>query len=87
MADLEAFRTDTRSWLQDNCPPGARGPGYVPLGSRTIELEPDTRLWQERMAEKGWTVPTWPKAYGGAELEREEYNVLVQELQRVGART
>ncbi|NKB98461.1 MAG: acyl-CoA dehydrogenase [Pseudomonadales bacterium] len=87
MADLEAFRTETRSWLEENCPPGARGPGYVPLGSRTIELEPDTRLWQERMAEKGWTVPTWPKAYGGAELEREEYNILVQELQKIGART
>ena len=84
---IDTFRAETRAWLEENCPPGARGPGYIPLGSRTIDLEPDTRLWLDRMAEKGWTVPTWPKAYGGAELERDEYQVLVQELQRIGART
>lgn len=87
MTAIDTFRAETRAWLEENCPPGARGPGYIPLGSRTIELEPDTRVWLDRMAEKGWTVPTWPKEYGGAELEREEYQVLVQELQRIGART
>ena len=87
MTAIDTFRTETRVWLEENCPPGARGPGYIPLGSRTIELEPDTRVWLDRMAEKGWTVPTWPKEYGGAELERDEYQVLVQELQRIGART
>ena len=84
---LAEFRQETRAWLEENCPPGARGPGYVPLGSTKIELEPDTRLWLERMAEKGWTVPTWPRAYGGAELEREEYQILIEELQAIGART
>jgi alkylation response protein AidB-like acyl-CoA dehydrogenase len=39
------------------------------------------------MAERGWTVPTWPKAYGGAELDRDQYQVLIEELKRVGART
>lgn len=87
MNEQNDFRADTRAWLEQNCPPGARGPGYVPLGSSKIELEPDTRLWQERMAEKGWTVPTWPKAYGGAELDREQYQILIEELQRIGART
>ena len=87
MTAIDTFRAETRAWLEENCPPGARGPGYIPLGSRTIELEPDTRVWLDRMAEKGWTVPTWPKEYGGAELERDEYQVLVQELQRIGART
>ncbi len=87
MTDLQHFRTETRHWLAENCPPGARQPGYVPLGSHTIELEPDTRLWLARMAEKGWTVPTWPKEYGGAELNRDEYQILVDELQKIGART
>ena len=84
---LETFRAETRAWLEENCPPGARGPGPIPIGSTKIELDTDTRLWLERMAEKGWTVPTWPKAYGGAELDREEYQVLVSELTRIGART
>lgn len=87
MSNLNTFREETRAWLAENCPPGARGPGYVPLGSRSIDLEPDTALWLERMAEKGWTVPTWPKEYGGAALERDEYQVLVEELQAIGART
>ncbi len=84
--DLEEFRRQTRAWLEENCPPGARGDGPVPLGSSKVAMEPDVRLWLERMAEKGWTVPTWPKQYGGAELSRDEYRVLVDELTRIGAR-
>ncbi len=81
------FRKETRAWLEENCPPGARGEGQIPIGSTSIELESDVRLWLDRMAEKGWTVPTWPKEYGGAELDREEYQILVEELGRIGART
>ncbi len=84
---LEQFRQETRSWLEENCPAGARGPGMTPLGSSKVELDADTRLWLKRMAEKGWTVPTWPKAYGGAELERPQYEVLIEELKRINART
>ncbi|MFT7652518.1 MAG: acyl-CoA dehydrogenase [Limisphaerales bacterium] len=87
MTKLTDFQAATRAWLEENCPAGARGPGYVPLGSHTIELEPDTRFWLDRMAEKGWTVPTWPKEYGGAELDRDEYQILISELQNIGART
>lgn len=87
MSSIEEFRQQTRSWLGQNCPPGARGPGSVPIGSKQLELPEDTILWQQRMADKGWTVPTWPKQYGGAELERDEYQVLIEELQRIGART
>ena len=81
------FREQTRVWIEENCPPGARGSGQIPFGSRQVELEADTALWLERMAEKGWTVPTWPKAYGGAGLERDYYEVLIDELKKAGART
>jgi alkylation response protein AidB-like acyl-CoA dehydrogenase len=84
---LNALRTEVREWLAANCPPGARGPGQVAWGSSRIELEPDTRLWLERMAQRGWTVPTWPKAYGGAEISRAQYTVLIDELTRINART
>ncbi len=87
MSELEEFRSETRAWLEENCPDGAKGPGQIPIGSTTIELEPDTRLWLERMADRGWTVPTWPKEYGGAELDRDQYKILIEELKRVGART
>jgi alkylation response protein AidB-like acyl-CoA dehydrogenase len=87
MNDLDKFREETRHWLEENCPEGARGPGQIPFGSHSVELEPDARLWLDRMAERGWTVPTWPKEYGGAELDRDQYKILIEELKRVGART
>ena len=84
---MSGFREETRAWLKANCPPGARGPGPVPWGASKVALDADTRLWLDRMAERGWTVPTWPREYGGAELTRDEYTILIEELRRVGART
>ena len=58
---LSDFRQEAREWLEENCPAGARGEGQIPTGSTKIEIaDPDVRLWLERAAEKGWTVPTWP---------------------------
>jgi len=83
----EAFRLETRAWLAANCPPGARGPGPVSNGSTKIRItDPDTLLWLERMIARGWTVPNWPKAYGGGGLSKEEYVVLLEEMRAIKAR-
>jgi alkylation response protein AidB-like acyl-CoA dehydrogenase len=55
-------------------------------GSKRRGTNPDAYLWLERMAERGWTVPTWPTDYGGAGLEKDEFMVLLEELQRINAR-
>jgi len=87
MTDLEAFRAETRVWLADNCPPGARGPGPISNGSSKLKIEDrDTRLWLDRMVERGWTVPAWPRQYGGGGLSKEEYVILLQEMAAIGAR-
>jgi alkylation response protein AidB-like acyl-CoA dehydrogenase len=39
----------------------------------------------EAMAGRGFTAPTWPKAYGGAGLDRPHAGVLAEELARIGA--
>jgi alkylation response protein AidB-like acyl-CoA dehydrogenase len=39
------------------------------------------------MADKGWTVPTWPKQFGGADMARTEYMILHEEMNRIGARS
>ncbi|MEX2327282.1 MAG: acyl-CoA dehydrogenase family protein, partial [Pseudomonadales bacterium] len=83
---LQEFRLETREWLEANCPASIRKPGFIPWGSSKIELDDDTRLWLEVMADKGWTVPTWPREYGGAGLSKAEYMVLGEELRRIGAR-
>ena len=84
---IESFRRATRQWLEENCPAGARGPGQIPWGSTRVTLDDDARLWLERMAGKGWTVPTWPREYGGAELTPAQYLVLLDELRRIDARS
>ena len=87
MSQLHEFRSDTRQWLAENCPPGARGPGPVSNGSSKIEItDEDTLLWLERMIEKGWTVPNWPKEYGGGGLNNDEYLILLEEMAAINAR-
>ena len=87
MVAVDEFRAEARAWLEENCPPGARGPGPVPTGSTKIRIDDaDTLLWLERMVERGWTTPTWPAEYGGAGLASEEYMALVQEMRRIDAR-
>jgi alkylation response protein AidB-like acyl-CoA dehydrogenase len=89
-ADLETFRTEMRGWLDANCPASMRTPmvaDEMPGGGRRAEFRnPETRIWLERMAERGFTVPTWPTRYGGAGLDRDENRVLQEELRRLNAR-
>ena len=87
MADIDDFRTETRAWLEDNCPAGARGPGPISTGATSIAINhEDTQLWLDRMIEKGWTAPVWPTEYGGGGLSTNEYMTLIQEMRRIDAR-
>ncbi|MFK8018939.1 MAG: acyl-CoA dehydrogenase family protein [Pseudomonadales bacterium] len=91
MSDLETFRTETRAWLEENCPPKMREPFKSEnewcWGGRKWEFQSeDQRLWLERMGEKGWTTPTWPSEYGGGGLNKEEAKVLQQEMRALGCR-
>ena len=59
---LESFRRETRAWLEANCPAEMRQPvvdeGDVCWGGRRWKFKNDAqRVWLERMAERGWTVP------------------------------
>ena len=45
------------------------------------------RIWFERMRDKGWTVPDWPKEYGGGGLDGAEHKVLREEMAAIGARS
>jgi alkylation response protein AidB-like acyl-CoA dehydrogenase len=91
MTDLEAFRRETRAWLEQNCPPAMRtappGDDDICWGGRKVRFtSEDQRVWLERMASKGWTVPEWPAEYGGGGLSREQAKVLRQEMQALNCR-
>jgi alkylation response protein AidB-like acyl-CoA dehydrogenase len=85
MADLETFRTETRAWLEANAPSSLFDAKFSEIegnwgGRNASYADPDMKVWLDRMAEKGWTAPTWPKEYGGGGLSRDEAKVLAQEM-------
>ena len=85
MSDLQAFREETKDWLETNCPSEMRKPGDVCWGGRNATFShPDQKVWLERMGDKGWTCPTWPKEYGGGGLSKEENKVLQDEMASMG---
>jgi len=91
MADLDAFRSETRAWLDGNCPPEMRQPvrseADICWGGRNWTFQSEAqRIWLERMAERGWTVPHWPRDYGGGGLSPIEAKILKEELARTCAR-
>jgi alkylation response protein AidB-like acyl-CoA dehydrogenase len=88
---LDDFRNDTRAWLEANCPPemreSMRDESDACWGGRNPTFKNDAqKLWMERMAARGWTVPDWPKDYGGGGLSPAETKVLKQEMARINAR-
>lgn len=92
MSDLEKFRAETRTWLEENCPPemrdGASGEENICWGGRNWSFQSEAqKIWLQRMAAKGWTVPAWPKEYGGGDLSKEEVKILKAEMRRIGARS
>jgi len=90
MDDLETFGKETRAWLEANCPPEMRRPVQEEdacWGGRHWVFQSDAqRIWLERMAERGWTVPEWPREYGGGGLSPGQAKVLRQEMRRLGCR-
>ncbi len=92
MSDLDAFRAEVRAWLEENCPPEmrepVRGDEDICWGGRNWKFQSEAqKLWLERCVAKGYTVPDWPKPYGGAGLSAAETKILKQEMARIGARS
>src|SRR6267142_2049924 len=91
MSDLDQFRRETRTWLEANCPPEMRRPMTSDedtfWGGRNTKFSSEPqRIWFERMRDKRWTVPHWPKEYGGGGLDPEQTKIVRQEMAALGAR-
>ncbi|MXP14832.1 acyl-CoA dehydrogenase [Altererythrobacter confluentis] len=91
MADLDTFRSETRAWLEANCPEEMRQPVRdeedVYWGGRRATFKNEAqKSWFEACVAKGYTVPAWPKDYGGAGLDAGEAKVLREEMSRINAR-
>jgi acyl-CoA dehydrogenase len=91
MSELEAFRAEIRSWIEANCPPEMRTPvqseGDICWGGRNFVFKSAAqKQWMEVCAAKGYTVPDWPVAYGGAGMNPAEAKIWREEMARAGAR-
>lgn len=84
-ADLEAFRREVGDWLAANFPPSLLGRRGWSIDEGMVKGDEASQAWTRAMGEKGWGVPTWPKAYGGGGLSAARARVLVEEMARIGA--
>ena len=77
-SDPSGFAAEVRQWLAANYPTELKGadartdPEAVWGGRRFVGSDDPQILWLRRMAERGWTAPTWPRAYGGGGLSADE---------------
>ncbi|MCY4143716.1 MAG: acyl-CoA dehydrogenase family protein [Gammaproteobacteria bacterium] len=72
------FRTETRAWIEENCPTSIRERDKTP--SRE-----EISSWRSLYFDRGWSAPTWPSKYGGGGLEGPEVRILQEELRRANA--
>jgi acyl-CoA dehydrogenase len=91
MTDLDTFRSETRAWLAENCPPEMREPvrtdkDAVWGGRDQSMLTPAQKQWMDAMGARGWTVPDWPTQYGGGGLSPAETKILREEMAAIRAR-
>lgn len=90
MTELETFKQEITGWLEENCPASMRRPivseEMVWGGSKLQFLDEDQKLWFERMRDRGWFAPSWPREYGGGGLNPKEARILETEMARLGCR-
>lgn len=90
MTELETFKQEVANWLEENCPASMRRPivsEEMVWGSSKLEfLNEDQKLWFERMRDRGWFAPSWPKEYGGGGLSPKEARILEVEMAKRGCR-
>ncbi|GAA0957073.1 acyl-CoA dehydrogenase family protein [Actinocorallia libanotica] len=74
-----AFREEARAWLREHVP-------AEPLANMdTPEGFTAHREWERTLAEGGWSVVSWPAAYGGRDASLLEWVLFEEEYYRAGA--
>src|SRR5262245_39343233 len=88
MAELDAFRSEVRTFLETEVPASLRGRPLSMVYEGAGEEEPDDikadrARYLKAMVARGYTAPTWPEEYGGGGLSNKEARVLQEELGRL----
>ncbi len=85
MSDLDGFRAEIRAWLEANCPAEMREPvrdeDDVCWGGRNFVFKNAAqKAWLDACVAKGYTVPDWPVAYGGAGMTPPQAKIWREEM-------
>ena len=84
-SDLDQFRREARDWIEANAPASVRGTPNATGPGAQLAQSADMETWRIRLADKGWTAPTWPVEYGGAGLSIPQGRVIEEEIARIRA--
>ena len=82
MTALESFRQEVRGWLDEHCPAALRNPKEGQ--ARPTSTPEDVKQWAHALAARGYTMPAWPKEYGGGSFDKEHAAIIGEELARIG---
>jgi len=73
----EDFRDEVRTFFETECPHELR---HLPHRSTWAEVKD----WHQKLYDKGWVAPAWPKEYGGMGLDGAKMLIFFDEQQRLG---
>ena len=81
-SEAETFRTEIRSWLEENLPAGWFDDGFEMTAEEKAAFNQD---WTQKLFDGGWICATWPTEYGGKGLTTIQGVVLAEEFARAKA--
>ena len=90
--ELAEWRTTVKGFLNqhwsgnDSGEMGEMG-GEGQTSEQVAAQDAKNQAWLDKLGEKGWLAPAWPKKYGGADMSVLQQFVLSQELNMAGAPT
>ena len=86
MSELEEFRAEVASWLEENRP---QKPNFL-LPETFMEVGSDEQFhylrdWQQKVYEAGYLGMTWPEEYGGYGKDQVFQDIVDVEMRRLDA--
>ena len=84
-AEDEQFRSEVASWLEDNLKGEFAKLRYRGGPGDEHTYPEERKVWEQKLAEGGWTCVGWPKEYGGKSCSIEQQVIFFEEYARAGA--
>jgi alkylation response protein AidB-like acyl-CoA dehydrogenase len=81
----EQFREEVANWLQDNLTGEFAQLKYRGGPGDEHMFPAERKVWEQKLAEGGWTCVGWPREYGGRGCTIEQQVIFFEEYARAGA--